>query len=127
MLPTGYVVVLITPEHTSSSPGYIYDLPSTSGPVGDVRIQRVLHPTGPDSDVREIPVLHSTFLCSGACVTPLPTKSRTNADPLNPRDEQYASRSSRAVALGGADTVTDVGMLFEQMDLMPEVQLRPGP
>ena len=33
-------------------------------------------------------------------------------DPHNPHDEQYASRSSLAVAMGGTVTVKDVGMLF---------------
>ena len=40
-------------------------------------------------------------------------KPRTNEDPLNPRDKQYASRSQRAVALGGTVTLIDVDTIFE--------------
>ena len=40
-------------------------------------------------------------------------KSRTNADPLNPHDEQHDSHSSSAVALGDTDTVTDIDALFK--------------
>ena len=117
LLPACYLEFSSPSGHTRSSPGYIYNLPSTSGPVGDVRKTLVLHPTSPVGDVRKLPVLPPTFLHSGACVTPIPI----NADPPNPRDEQYASNSSHAVALDGTDTVTDVNTLFAQMDLKPEV------
>ena len=85
-------------------PGFMCKLPSPSGPVGDIRL---------------LPVLHPTFLCSGACVTHSNPPSRVNKDLLNPRDEQYASRSSRAVAMGGTVTMFDVDILLEQIDLKP--------
>ena len=34
-------------------------------------------------------------------------------DPVHPRDEQHASRSSRAVPMGGTVTVKDLDTLFE--------------
>ena len=47
-------------------------------------------------------------------------KSRINEHPLNPRDKQNASRSSRAAALDGTVTVIDIDTIFDQLDLMPD-------
>ena len=65
-------------EQIRFSPGYIYNLPSTSDPVGDVRVQRVLHPTGSDGDVRKLPVLHSTFSAPVRALPPF----RPNPGPM---------------------------------------------
>ena len=68
------------------------------------------------------------------CIPPLSAPMRAlppfRPNPLNPRGEQYASRSSRAIALGGTVTVIDVDMRFEWIDEMLRCQkfiLRPEP
>ena len=47
-------------------------------------------------------------------------------NPLDPRDEQYASRSSRTVAMSGTVTVKDVYTFFEWIDQMSEVNFEVG-
>ena len=67
-----------------------------------------------------LPALSVTSEYCLYCILPFSTPvgalpaipTRTNMDPHNPHDEQYASRSSLAVAMGGTVTVKDVGMLF---------------
>ena len=49
-------------------------------------------------------------------VNPAPTRTQ----PLNPYNEQCASRSSPAVAMGGTVTVQDLVILFDKIEIMPE-------
>ena len=89
-----------------------------------------------------LPALTATFEKYLCCVPPFsapvralpPFRPRTNVDPVNTRDEQYAWSLTRcsigAVALCGTVVVIDVDMRFEWSDEMLRCQkliLRPGP
>ena len=110
-------MVLIISRAPRSSPGNIYNRPSPSGLLGDVRKLLVLHPTSLLRACDTFPI-HS-----GPTWTPPPTlavnPAPTRTQPLNPHNEQCASRSSPAVAMGATVAVKDLVNLFNKIETMP--------
>ena len=109
-------MVLTISRAPRSSPGNIYNHPSPSG-LGDVRKLLVLHPTSLLGACDTFPI-HS-----GPTWTPPPTlavnPAPTRTQPLNPHNEQCASRSSPAVAMGGTFTVKNLVILLKKIGIMP--------
>ena len=112
-------VVLTISRAPRSSPGNIYNRPSPSCFLGDVRKLLVLHPTSLLRCVRY--QISSIPIHSGPTWTPPQTlalnPAPTRTQPLNPHNEQCASRSSPAVAMGGKVTVKGIIIMFIKIEI----------
>ena len=114
-------MVLTISRAPRSSPGNIYNHPSPSGLLSDVRKRLVLHSA---SLLRCVRYQISSFpIHSGPTWTAPPTLAAnpapTRTQPLSPHNEQCASRSSPAVAMGGTVTVKDLDILSDKIEIMP--------